>query len=322
MTPMILPLSLLVLIAAVVLIGSYICFRIGYYVPSNRPGAGADIDLPEGEIYEPFHAKMIRWTEETRAMPREHVSIQSFDGLTLHGNYYEFAPGAPIELMFHGYRGCAERDLSGGVQRCFKMGRSALIVEQRCSRESEGNVITFGIYEQRDCLSWVAFMLRRFGQDVKIILTGISMGAATVLMASNKDLPANVIGIIADCSYNSPKEIIQLTIQKMGLPVFLCYPLARLGAILYGHFDPEADSPEEAVKTAKVPILFFHGETDDYVPCYMTQKVYDACTSRKMLYTVPGAGHGLSYPMDPEGYRSAANSFFGREAGLKKETLS
>ncbi len=300
-------------ILAAILIGAYICFRIGFYVPDRDPGTTDAIELPEGEIYEPFYEKMIHWTKETRAMDKEHMTITSFDGLTLHGNYYEYAPGAPIELMFHGYRGSAERDLSGGVQRCFRMERSALIVEQRCSHESQGNAITFGIYEQRDCLEWVNLAVRRFGPEVKIILTGLSMGAATVLMASNKDLPPNVIGIIADCSYNSPREIIRMQIKQMGLPASLCYPLCRLGAKLFGHFDPEADSPLEAVKQAKVPILFFHGDADDFVPCDMTRQLYEACTSRKQLVIVPGAGHGLSYPIDPVGYRAAARSFFAPE---------
>lgn len=293
---------------------AYICFRIAFYVPPRKSVKEYPIETPEGELYEPYRKSMEKWIREARKMPQEMVAIQSFDGLTLRGKYFEYAPGAPIELMFHGYRGNAERDLSGGVQRCFKFGRSALIVDQRCSRDSEGTVITFGINEHRDCLSWINYMVERFGPDVKIILTGMSMGAATVLTAAGKELPKNVIGVLADCGYTSAREIIEKVIHQMGLPVKLCYPFVKLGARIYGHFDLEETSPVEAMKNCKVPVIFFHGESDDFVPCEMSRRNYEACTARKMLVTVPGAGHGLSYPIDSQRYLSALQEFFGTDA--------
>ena len=163
-------------LAAAVLVIAYVCYRMAFYEPARVPVTDDRIEFPEGEIYEPFWGAMEKWTREVRKMPCEQFSISSFDGLTLKGKFYEYAPGAPIELMFHGYRGSAERDLSGGVQRCFKLGRSTLIVDQRCSGESGGHTITFGVNEHRDCLDWIDFMLEHFGPDVKIILTGISMG--------------------------------------------------------------------------------------------------------------------------------------------------
>lgn len=293
-----------------VLIIAYICYRMAFYEPDRKPQPRDHVDVPQGKAYESFRDAIVNWTLETRAMPREDMYITAFDGLKLHGRYYEYAPGAPIELMMHGYRGTAERDLSGGVQRCFKLGRSALIVDQRCSGESGGNVITFGIHEHRDCLSWVSHMITRFGPDVKIILTGISMGAATVLTAAGKPLPENVIGVLADCGYDSAKNIIQKVIGDMGLPPKLAYPFVKLGARLFGHFDLEETSPLEAMKTCSVPVILFHGENDDFVPCQMSRNIYEACPSRKKLVTVPGAGHGLSYPTDPEGYRQALQEFF------------
>lgn len=300
------------LAAALVLLVSYICFRMGFYAPPRTPSGDA-IDLPEGEIYEVFWEDMRRWTLEARATPHEDVSIPSFDGLTLTGKYYEYAPGAPIELMFHGYRGNAERDLSGGMQRCFRLGHSALIVDQRCSGGSEGSVITFGVHEHKDCLRWIDFMIQKFGPEVRIILTGISMGAATVLMAGGTELPPNVIGILADCGYNTQKDIICKVVRQMGLPPKLIYPFVKLGARLWGRFDLEETSPQEAVARCKVPVIFFHGETDDYVPCDMSRKLYDACTCRKELVTIPGAGHGLSYPTAPEVYLEAVRRFFAPE---------
>ena len=286
------------------------CFRVAFYAGPRSPEQPDRIETPEGAIYDPYRADMERWILEARAMPKEHFTVRSFDGLTLHGTFYEYAPGATVELMFHGYRGTAERDLSGGVQRCFRLGHSALIVDQRCSGRSEGQVITFGINEHKDCLRWVDFAVKHFGPDVRIILTGISMGAATVMMAAGEPLPENVVGVLADCGYSSPKEIILEVLKQMKLPPKLCYPFVKLAARIYGHFDLEENAPVEAMKRAKVPVIFFHGEADDFVPCDMSRQCFAACASRKKLVTVPGAGHGLSYPMDVEGYLAAVRAFF------------
>ena len=292
-------------------ITAYICYRMAFYSPDRKPLADGQVPTPEGEIYDPYRENMEKWVLEARAMDREDVSITSFDGLTLRGWYYEYAPGAPIELMMHGYRGDGERDLSGGVQRCFACGRSALVIDQRGSGRSDGNTITMGILERRDCLAWVDFLVKKFGPDVKIMLTGISMGAATVVMAGGEELPENVVAILADCGYTSPKEIMQKVIREMGLPPKLSFPFVRMGAILFGHFDPVETSPEEAIQKCKVPVIFFHGETDDFVPCDMSRENFEACTGKKMLVTVPNAGHGLSILLDPEGYRAAMKLFFG-----------
>ncbi len=299
----------LVLVLAVVGI-AYGCFLIAFHVPKKRPVSDEEYPIPEGKIYAPFRDTMVTWMKEVRAMPYEAVSVTSFDGLKLQGKYYEYAPGAPIELMFHGYRGTAERDLCGGVQRCFALGRSALIVDQRASEGSEGEVISFGVNEHKDCLTWVDFMIERFGPDVKIILTGISMGAATVMMAAGQPLPPNVVGVLADCGYSSAKAIIQKVITQKGLPPKLAYPFVKLGARLFGHFDLEETSPVEALKHCSLPVIFFHGEDDDYVPCYMSRENYEACAGPRKLVTIPGAGHGLSYLVAPEYYLQELRAFF------------
>lgn len=304
---------LLLAAAALTLAIAYGCFRFAFYVPPRKPRDPDFVDLPEGKVYEPFWEDMTRWTLEVRALPHEQVSIRSFDGLTLTAKLYEYAPGAPVELMFHGYRGNAERDLSGGVQRCFALGRSVLMVDQRCSGNSQGNVITFGIHEHKDCLAWLEYLVRRFPER-KIILTGISMGASTVMMAAGHPLPDNVIGVLADCGFTSARDIIQEVIRQMKLPPKLSYPFVKLGARLFGHFDLDECSSREALKRATVPVIFFHGEDDDFVPCYMSRENFEACASRKQLVTIPGAAHGLSYPVDPEKYLDALREFFGPEA--------
>ncbi len=302
-------------------IAAYICYRRMLYSPPRRmPGEG-EYDIPSGDIYEVFREDMIEWTKMIRAYPYKEYAITSFDGLTLRGKFFECRPGAPIELMFHGYKGNAERDLSGGVERCFKLGHSALLIDHRGSGFSDGHTITFGILEVRDCFDWIDFAVREFGEDARLILTGMSMGAATVMMASqgrnrNGVLPPQVKYILADCGYSSAKEIISKVMGEMGLPPTLLYPCAKVGARLFGHFDLDETSPMEAVVRARVPMVFAHGDADDFVPYDMSARLHAACASaHKKLITIPGAGHGLAYPVGREDYVEALAEFK-RECGF------
>ena len=310
---MILVLTIGTFLVVLTLFTAYVCFRIAFYVTKAQRMIFSEQPTPVGKVYKPWHDTMISWMNETRSLPCREYTITSHDGLTLYGKYYEYAPGAPIELMIHGYRGNAERDLCGGVQRCFALGHNAFVIDQRGSGKSQGNVITFGIREHQDCLNWVDFLINTFGADIKIVLTGISMGASTVLMAAGKPLPKNVIGVLADCGFTNAKEIIKIVIRKLKLPPNLAYPFVKLGAFIYGGFRLETDSAWSAMTRCTVPVIFYHGEADDFVPCYMSQQNYDACSSKKQLVTIPDAGHGLCYLVAPEIYLSTLAEFFAEE---------
>ena len=289
----------------------YFCYSITFF-SSRIIKMQRKYPIPLGKIYLPYKQTLINWMKEVEKLPSQKVEITSFDGLTLRGTYYEYAPGAPVELMFPGYRGNSRRDLCGGVQRCFALGHNALLVDQRANGNSEGHIITFGVYESRDCRAWVDFAINRFGPDVKIILTGISMGAATVLITAGGELPSNVIGVLADCGFTSARDIIHKVMGDLKLPPKLLYPFVKLGARVFGGFALESISPVEALKNCKIPVIFFHGDDDRFVPCRMSKENFDACASQKKLVIIPKAGHGLSYVVDREGYIEALKDFWGR----------
>ena len=287
-----------------------VCFLLVFYSGKRKMLGPDEYDVPKGEIYEQFREDIIGWTREMRSLPHEKLSIISHDGLTLRAKYYEYKKGAPIEILFHGYRGSAERDLCGGVHRCFHLGRNALIVDQRAAGESDGHMITFGIKERLDCVRWVEYAVEKFGEDSKIIITGISMGAATVMMALGERLPSQVVSALADCGYTSPREIIKKVLRDIHLPTFIFYPVIKLGARIFGRFNLEETSAISCVSHSDIPIIFIHGEDDAFVPCEMSRELYRVCgAQKKMLYTVKGAGHGLAFPKDREGYYNALGNF-------------
>ena len=297
--------------AVIALGASAVCFFMIFYSPNRKPRAEDDYDLPPGKEYEPFYADMIEWTRRCRIQPHKKVEITTFDGLTLRGRYYEDTPDSPIEIMMHGYQGNLERDLNGGIFRALDIGHSVLVYNHRGSGDSDGNTLTFGINESRDCLRWIDYVLTNINKDAKIILSGVSMGAATAMITSGYDLPPNVVGIVADCGYTSAKDIIKKVIRDMKLPANLLYPFVKLGAKIFGRFNIDELSPLEQVKKSKIPTIFVHGDADDFVPMEMSKINYEACSApMKKLVIIENAAHGLAFPVARDGYLKILREFF------------
>ena len=302
--------SILAFLILFILIGSFIAFRLAYYNKNNKD---ITYDVLTGVGYDQYHDEMIELIRGSDVIPYEQVSVKSFDGLTLKARLYIVNEKAPVHIQFHGYRGQAVRDFSGGVRLPMESGHNVLLVDQRAHGNSEGHVITFGVKERKDVLTWVNYVVDRFGIDTKIALEGISMGAATVLMASNLDMP-NVKAIFADCPYSSPKEITLKVSKEMGLPTFLAYPLLWIGGIIYAHFNLNSESASKSVKDSKYPILIIHGQADRFVPIEMSRKL-KAINPNIELEEFDGAAHGMSYLVDMDRYKRLVKTFMDKYLG-------
>lgn len=298
-------LFLFIALTAAIMIYAY---HVAFYVP-KRTGDEPLYRMPEGTQYEKYHPAIEKSILRMVDRPFEPVTATSFDGLKLYAKYYHVADGAPLQIQFHGYRSSAYVDFSGGSYLAGQLGHNAIVVDQRSHGRSEGSIISFGINERRDCLTWIEYARQRFGEDTPIILAGLSMGAATVLMAADLELPDNVVGIMADCPYSAPKNIILKVSKDMHFPPRLIYPFVRLSAALLAHFNLEESNAIDAVRSSKIPILLIHGEADDFVPCEMSKRIYEAAPAGSVLELVPGAGHGLCYMVDPERYEEATRNF-------------
>ncbi len=284
----------------------YYGYRLAFYYqdPMEDP-----CNYPHTEENREVEARLDRAIRQFQAAPFETVSIRSQDGKVLTGRYYQVSQGAPLLIQMHGYKGNAIRDFCGAWGIAQERKHNVLLVDQRCHRTSEDHTITFGIREHQDCLSWVQYACGRFG-SVPMVLMGVSMGAATVLMVAGKELPHNVKGIIADCPYDAPANIIKKVLGvEMGMPVKLVYPLIRLGGILYGRFDLESSSPLEAVQKARIPILLLHGDADDFVPHEMSCNLHKAAPENIAFHTIPGSGHAMNQMTDPALYHSIVVPF-------------
>ena len=282
-------------------------YVISFFSPYHKRPA---FDEPlVGEQYEAVAEDIYRISHIMQRYAFEEVMIHAQDGTLLYGRYYHLKDGAPITILFHGYRSHPYRDCSGGHALARKMGFNTLVVDQRAHGRSSGRTITFGIKERFDCLCWINYLNHRFGTQIPIILSGLSMGAATVLMAADLNLPDNVCCILADSPYSAPTAIIEKVCADKNYPVPFCRPFLHMGALLSGRFRLNSASAIQAVRKAQIPILLIHGEDDRFVPCQMSLEIAANCASRVELATFPDAGHGLCYMSDPLRYELVVTHF-------------
>ena len=301
-------LTIILLISAAVAAASYFCYRLAFSVP--KQSREALFEMPDTEQYAPYSAEARQMISDALEIPYKEAVVTSYDGLRLFGKCYIASSDAPWLIMLHGYRSGAERDFCGGLKFGIDSGFNVLLVDQRAHGKSEGKCLTFGIKERYDCLTWINYVISQAGGSCKIALYGMSMGAATVLMAAGSGLPKNVACIVADCGYTAPKAIIKKVIREMHYPVFPTYALVRLGGMLFGGFDIEEYSAVQAMEKCDIPVLFIHGDDDRFVPCDMGRENHRHCRAEgKKLLIVPNAGHGMSYMSDKRAYLGTVSEF-------------
>ena len=241
----------------------------------------------------------------------EEVAITAFDGVRLVGHYRKAENAVRTVICFHGWRSNWYEDygiVSGFLE---SNGCSVLYVEQRGQNASGGDSMGFALLERYDCVSWVNYVVS-LGDGLPIYLSGISLGAATVMMAAGLGLPDQVHGISADCGFTSPEAIWKYSAEKyLHLP-YTNFRKQTVRALCRRKLDSEdcSYSATQALAAAKVPVLFIHGTADCLVPIEMTYQNYLACASPKRLLIVPGADHGMSYIVDRERYEKTVKELW------------
>ncbi|MGN7359153.1 alpha/beta hydrolase [Paenibacillus sp. SAF-054] len=243
----------------------------------------------------------------------ETVHLQSEDGLRLAGYYIPAAqPSKRTVILVHGYYSQG-KEMGAFAKLYHDMGFHVLLPDNRGHGQSGGDYIGFGWPDRKDVMQWIGFVLERSGPQMEIVLHGVSMGGATVLMASGEQLPEQVRCIIADCAYTSVRDILTYQLKQMyKLPPFPLLPVTSLVCKLRaGYFFGDGSALRQVGK-ARLPVLFIHGDQDAFVPFEMVHRLYAAARGDKELYVVPGGVHANAYFMDKNRYRERICAFMDR----------
>lgn len=258
-----------------------------------------------------FLRSTVEWLD---AQPKEEYELINSRGQRLRGWYIPAKEESQsFAFLSHGYRSSARGSFCHIVKFYHDNNINVFMVDHQAMGKSEGNWISFGKYESEDCIGWLNFMNDRFGDHIKILLHGISMGSATVMLMSGRDdLPKNVVFTVADCGFTTMKEEFLHNLTAYKVPLFPLVPVTDFFNLLINKTTYSRVAPIESVKKAKVPILFFHGDKDSLVPTRMGYEVYNACSSEKELVIVKGAAHANSYETNHELYESKILDFITR----------
>lgn len=292
------------LVACSVFVSEYL-FKIIIY-RQKKSSSQKDIDaVASWYRHYPIAKEGRRWLE---GMPYINVYIKSFDGLRLYGALLENYSDK-IVICVHGFTGSGKKDFASLAQAYYKNGYNVLLVDNRAHGQSEGKYVGFGVLDRFDLRNWVKYVINRFGSNVQIFLHGISMGAATVLMASSI-MPKNVRGIIADCGFTSVYEIFEYVLKRdYHLPKFpIIYLTNIMSKIRAGYGYKDVNTTAEIARS-DIPILFIHGENDEFVPLWMTMKNYSYCKAYKELFIVRESEHAESHYIDKKGYERRILTF-------------
>ena len=267
----------------------------------------------EEEIKKTNYAKYYNCILASDAWLKSHkakdIYTTSKDGLRLHGFWIPAEHPRGTILLAHGYRSTILVDFGLAFAFYHALGMNILVPHQRAHGQSEGRYITFGVKESEDMQCWIDYHNINYGMQ-QMILSGMSMGATTVLFLADQNLPSNVKCIIADCGFTSPKAILDVVYRSVvHIPSGLSLWAADLFARVFAHFHLNQKDTRKVLKNANVPVLMIHGRDDDFVPCYMTQQGFDACTGKKDLLMVEKAGHGTSFLVDKEAYTKKIIAF-------------
>ena len=297
---MIFALSLLAILVA-------FAFGIGGYTFFAACGRGKEIDWLDEEAvkkteFGPFYGNIRHGQQWLSAHDTQEIYMTNRDALRLHATWVPAENAKGTVILVHGYHSCVLTDFSIAFERYYRCGLNILLPSQRAHGKSEGKYTTFGIKESRDLLEWIDYHNCRFG-DFPILLSGMSMGAATVMYAAGEDLPKNVKAINADCGFTSPKEIIAKVFKDAThVPARPFLWATELFARFFGGFSLEEMVSTETLKKNTRQILFVHGLDDDFVPCDMTRRSYAASGGEKRLLLVENATHGTSFLHAKEQY--------------------
>lgn len=251
------------------------------------------------------------WLEWVDDQDFEELYMTSNDGLDLMGYYLPAQqPTDKLVILTHGYLGHAKQMGLYGQFYYEELGYNIFMPNARGHGKSGGNYYGFGWPDRLDVIDWTNVLAEKLGTDTQMVYHGLSMGAATVLMASGEKFPDQVKAIIADSPYQSVYQLFAYQLDRMfHLPAFpLLDNMSLLTNARAGYSLKEADALS-AVERSTVPILYIHGKTDTFVPTEMTIELYEETASDSELFLVEGANHGEVFVVDQEAYKKRLKIF-------------
>lgn len=221
-------------------------------------------------------------------------------------------PTANTALLLHGYTDCGISIMPIARMYHRDMGMNVLVPDLSNSGQTGNDHYEMGVVEHQEAIMWAHVAPRLFGDSVRIVAHGVSMGAATAMLLAGEGWKVrNIIAYVEDCGYSSlQKQYVKELRERFNLPSTPLIPVASWMCKKNYGFSFSEVSPVERLRNAPMPMLFIHGTADTYVPTKMVYEVYKAKREgEKQIWLVPGAGHARSFQKAPEAYADHVRRF-------------
>ena len=298
-----------ILLIALLGVGTYIGNY--FYDLAINPNTSKDMIFGDDEEDDALEVSAdVNWLEKDSNYKDKYIT--SFDNLKLHS--YEVINENKTDkwaIVVHGYTSEGNL-LSSKAKYFYEMGYNVLVPDLRGHGNSQGDYIGMGWDDRLDIMDWIDYIVEN-NPNAQIALHGTSMGSATVLMVSGEKLPENVKAIVADCGYTSVWDEFSYQLKSLfNLPSFPVMNLSNMVTMVRAGYSLKNASAIDQVKKATVPILYIHGDKDDFVPYYMMDELYNATNSTKEKLTVEGAEHAKADLVNPQLYWSTIYDFLGQ----------
>lgn len=259
-------------------------------------------------VFNEYNAKCNEWIAQQDV---EIIDRMSPKGYNLKGYLLMAKEETKNFVVFaHGYRSSHKGDPANFEQYYHELGYNFLTTDHTAAGDSEGDFVGFDYFESDDMLDWITYLIERFGEDIKIILHGVSMGGATVCQMASR-VPEQVKFIVSDCAYTSAADEFTKVAGDAGMTKLTPFALKIINALnkrLAG-YDLAQTDVRESVINSNVPMIFVHGLVDDFVPVEMGYELHDICTTDKDLLIVEEAYHAQSIIYAPEEYKAKIENF-------------
>ena len=291
--------AITILISTAYFIGNYfVNFALKRTPVNDSPAADSHLNNPASA------------SETLPSDLHEAWNVVSIDGLNL--NAVHFIPNHQCHryvILIHGY-GCDQRYSWDYAPTYLQYDFDVVTPDLRACGMSEGMYLTMGVKESDDILIWIEKIIEH-DEQAQIILHGVSMGAATALIAASKCDSQNLAAVISDCAYTRVYDIFcDQLVQIFNLPTFPIMDCVEIVSKLKTGVSISEAAPIDYVQNIRVPVLFIHGTADNLVPYHMMYQLYNNCGSNiKEKETFDDVAHASAKLADPNRYYNCIFQF-------------
>lgn len=237
---------------------------------------------------------------------KEDFTVKAYQDYVLHGQFIpaEDESSDKFVIITHGFRSNRNGAIKY-VDSYHKLGYNVLIYDVRGHGANAKATVSLGQFESEDLFALIQYTYETYGEDIELGLHGESMGSATSLSVLAKS--PKLAFVVADCGFSNLYDLMVELYQtnRVGFLIHGVNFMTKLHGV-----DMKKTSPIDAVEANQVPILFIHGQADDFIKLEHSQKLVTANPSHDSLKLVDKAVHaGSRKTLGEEAYTQLIKEF-------------